>query len=60
MENLVWIIPLAAVIAVVALVLCGCKIAGDYDRSTERDAATLMNGERDECYYCPFPCEHNK
>ena len=54
--DLIWIIPLAAVAVAVVFVICGCKVAGEYDRSTERDAAALV----DECYYCPFPCEHNK
>lgn len=54
--NLIWIIPLAAVAVAVVFALCSCKVAGEYDASSERDAAQV----RDECYYCPFPCENNK
>lgn len=44
MENLVWLIPLAAVVVAVVFVLCSCAVAGDYDKSSERDAAALMEG----------------
>lgn len=42
--NLIWIIPAAAAAGAVVLVLCGCKLAGDYDESSERDAAARMEG----------------
>lgn len=54
--NLIWIILAAAAAVAVVFVLCGCKLAGEYDASCERDAAQV----KDECYYCPFPCKNNK
>ena len=39
--NLIWIIPAAAAAGAVVFVLCGCKLAGEYDASCERDATAL-------------------
>lgn len=44
LENLIWIIPLAAVVVAVVFTLCSCAVAGDYDKSSERDAAALTEG----------------
>ena len=42
--NLIWIIPAAATAGAVVFVLCGCKLAGEYDASCERDAAARLEG----------------
>ncbi len=44
LTDLIWIIPLAAVVVAVVFALCSCAVAGDYDKSSERDAADLMEG----------------
>lgn len=39
--HLLWIVPL---LAPAAFAVCGCVVAGEYDASSERDAADLMEG----------------
>lgn len=45
--HLLWIIPLAAGFGAFIMAI----FAGGKDSQEDR---------RDECYYCPFPCERNK
>lgn len=42
--NMIWIILAAAAAGAVVFTLCSCAVAGDYDKSSERDAADLMEG----------------